>query len=105
MLSAEYHEKSRPSNHAAVAQFDLSSRASVLCAARDLGEPREASRSLRRNNRASGSLPYRTNPHYSVRFVIPSKRSLRSEGSGRAARSVAFFATQQSRVWLASLSI
>jgi heptosyltransferase-1 len=27
-------------------------------------------------------------------FVIPSKRSLRSEGSGRAARCVAFFATQ-----------
>src|SRR5271165_446100 len=36
--------------------------------------------------------------------VIPSKRSLRSEGSGRAARSGLFFATQESRVWLASLS-
>jgi hypothetical protein len=36
----------------------LSSRASVLCAARDLGEPREASRFLRRNKRAFGSLPY-----------------------------------------------
>src|SRR5580658_636059 len=35
----------------------LSSRASVLCAARDLGEPCEASRSLRRNGRAFGSLP------------------------------------------------
>src|SRR5580700_4642129 len=35
----------------------LSSRASVLCAARDLGEPRDASRFLRRNNRAFGSLP------------------------------------------------
>src|SRR5580693_429663 len=32
--------------------FDLSSRASVLCAARDLGQPREASRPLRRTNRA-----------------------------------------------------
>ena len=31
-------------------------------------------------------------------FLLP------SEGSGRAARSVAFFATQQSRVRLASLS-
>ena len=37
-------------------------------------------------------------------IVILNKRSLRREGSGRAARSVAFFATQQSRVWLASLS-
>jgi|HubBroStandDraft_5_1064220.scaffolds.fasta_scaffold90390_2 hypothetical protein len=37
-------------------------------------------------------------------IVIPSKRSLRGEGSGRAARSVAFFAAQYSRVWLASLS-
>jgi hypothetical protein len=36
--------------------------------------------------------------------VILSKRSLRSEGSGRAARCVAFFATQKSRVWLASFS-
>jgi hypothetical protein len=36
----------------------LSSRASVLCAARDLGEPRDASRTLRRDNRVSGSLPY-----------------------------------------------
>ena len=36
----------------------LSSRVSVLCEARDLGEPREASRSLRRNSRAFGSLPY-----------------------------------------------
>ncbi len=40
----------------------LSSRASVLCAARDPGEPREASRSLRRINRASGSLPYSPAP-------------------------------------------
>jgi hypothetical protein len=35
-------------------------------------------------------------------IVILNKRSLRSEGSGRAARSVAFFATHESRVWLAS---
>src|SRR5580698_1000435 len=41
----------------------LSSRASVLCAARDLGEPRDASRTLRRNNRAFGSLPYRFYDH------------------------------------------
>jgi hypothetical protein len=31
-------------------------------------------------------------------FVILNKRSVRGEGSGRAARSVAFLATQQSRV-------
>jgi len=37
-------------------------------------------------------------------IVILSKRFSRREGPGRAARSVAFFATQQSRVWLASLS-
>ncbi len=30
--------------------------------AKDLGEPREASRPLRRNNRAFGSLPYQTAP-------------------------------------------
>jgi len=35
--------------------------------------------------------------------VILSKRFLRREGSGRAARCVASFATQYSRVWLASL--
>jgi hypothetical protein len=35
-------------------------------------------------------------------IVILSKRLLRSEGSGRAERRVAFFATHQSRVWLAS---
>jgi Flp pilus assembly pilin Flp len=39
-------------------QFEVSFRTSVLCAVRNLGEPREASRSLRRNNRAFGSLPY-----------------------------------------------
>jgi hypothetical protein len=42
-------------------------------------------------------------------IVIPSKRSLRSEGSGRAARSVAQLllrkaATRKSRVWLGSIS-
>jgi hypothetical protein len=36
-------------------------------------------------------------------FVIPSKRSLRREGPERAARCVALFATQQTRVRLASL--
>jgi hypothetical protein len=34
-----------------------------LCAARDLGEPRDASRPLRRINRAFGSLPYQLH-HY-----------------------------------------
>jgi hypothetical protein len=37
-------------------------------------------------------------------IVILNKRFLRSEGSGRAARRVAFFATHKSRGWLASLS-
>jgi hypothetical protein len=36
----------------------LSFRTSVLCAVRNLGEPREVSRSLRHNNRALGSFPY-----------------------------------------------
>jgi hypothetical protein len=36
-------------------------------------------------------------------LVILSKLLLRSEGSGRAARTVAIFATEQSRVWLASV--
>src|SRR5207245_6017171 len=40
----------------------LSSQASVFCAARDPGEPRDAARSLRRNNRAFGSLPYQVEP-------------------------------------------
>jgi hypothetical protein len=40
----------------------LSFRTSVLCVVRNLSEPREASRSLRRNNRALGSPPYRSAP-------------------------------------------
>ena len=46
-----------PSLQAAVR---MSFRASVFCAARNLGEPREASRFLRRNTHAFGSLPNRT---------------------------------------------
>src|SRR5271163_862729 len=38
--------------------YGVSFRTSVLCAVRNLGEPREASRSLRRINRAFGWLPY-----------------------------------------------
>ena len=53
---------SRASTRWVVVQFDCHPEASVLCAAKDLGEPREASRSLRRNNRAFGSLPYQTAP-------------------------------------------
>jgi len=45
-----------------VVQFDCHPEASVLCAAKDLGEPREASRFLRRNNRAFCSLPYQAAP-------------------------------------------
>jgi len=53
---------SRASTRWVVVQFDCHPEASVLCAAKDLGEPREASRSLRRNNRAFGSLPHQTAP-------------------------------------------
>src|SRR5881398_4122983 len=53
---------SRASTRWVVVQFDCHPEASVLCAAKDLGEPREASRSLRRNNRAFGSLPYQAAP-------------------------------------------
>jgi hypothetical protein len=53
--------------------FGLSFRTSVLCAVRNLGEPRDVSQSalsersapkgsLRHNNRAFGSLPYQTTP-------------------------------------------
>jgi|SRR5580704_1600801 hypothetical protein len=56
----------------------LSSRASVLRAARDLGEPRVALRLLRRNNRASGSHPYqpatRINPAKVHRFSMATYR-------------------------------
>jgi hypothetical protein len=40
----------------------LSFRTSVLCAVRNLGEPRDGSRPLRPINRAFGSLPYQTAP-------------------------------------------
>src|SRR2546427_12616686 len=43
-------------------QFVLSFRTSVLCSVWNLGEPREAARSLRRNNRAFGSLPCQAAP-------------------------------------------
>ncbi|MGC2793956.1 MAG: hypothetical protein WA899_18185, partial [Candidatus Sulfotelmatobacter sp.] len=42
-------------------QLDCHPERSVLCVARDPGEPREASRSLRRNTRAFGSPPYYDN--------------------------------------------
>src|SRR5207244_6436608 len=53
---------SRASTRWVVVQFDCHPEASVLCAAKDLGEPREASRFLRRNNRAFCSLPYQAAP-------------------------------------------
>jgi len=37
----------------------------LLLRLKDLGEPREASRSLRRSNRAFGSLPYNAVPNLS----------------------------------------
>jgi hypothetical protein len=40
--------------------------AGALCPSKDLGEPREAARSLRRNNRAFGSLPYHTKRDASI---------------------------------------
>jgi len=58
---------SRASTRWAVVQFDCHPEASVLCAAKDLGEPREASRSLRRNNRAFGSLPYQLHHQHRLR--------------------------------------
>jgi hypothetical protein len=49
-------------------------------------------------NRLFREWHFRPIQHFTLvspfRFVILSKRSLRSEGSGRAARCVAFFATQ-----------
>ena len=45
-----------------VAQFDCHPEQAFFAQSRDLGEPREASRTLRRNNRAFGSLPYQTEP-------------------------------------------
>jgi len=80
----------------AVAQFRLSSRASVLCAARDLGEPRDASRSLRRNNRASGSHPYRRPPDTHQDSTIRPPRRIHLSPSdeflpaGRVPRSLRF---------------
>jgi|HubBroStandDraft_5_1064220.scaffolds.fasta_scaffold217133_2 putative membrane protein insertion efficiency factor len=50
-------QPAQPSTSPASDAVGLSSRASVLCAARDLGEPRDVSRPLRHNNRAFGSLP------------------------------------------------
>jgi len=38
-----------------------------------------------------------------VQFGLSSRAAFLSEGSGRAARGVAFLATRQTRVWLASL--
>src|SRR5580658_6334027 len=64
-------------------------------------------RSLYRLKSLHGNRNYLSHPSGFVMQspVIPSKRSLRSEGSGRAVRSVAFFATQWPRVWLASYSL
>jgi len=38
-------------------QFACHPEKGAFCPTKDLGEPRDASRSLRRNNRAFGSLP------------------------------------------------
>src|ERR1700677_135134 len=67
-----------------VAQFDLSSRANVLRAARDLGEPRDASRTLRRNSRAFGSLPCQTEPlpDNLGAFSIPASPTWTADTSG-----------------------
>jgi len=62
MVSAGKKEMSKGWISEVVVQFDLSSRASLLCAARDLGEPRELSRFARQNKRAFGSLPDQTAP-------------------------------------------
>jgi len=56
--------------------------------------------------RCALTAPFHPYPAIVVRswqgLVILSQRSLRSEGSGRAARRVAYYATQEPRVWLAS---
>ena len=54
-------------------EFDCDPEQSVLGAAKDLGEPREASRALRRNNRVFGSLPYQTPS-------LPKVRELKAPG-------------------------
>jgi hypothetical protein len=43
-------------------QFNCHPEPAFLCAVKDLGEPRDVSRSLRHNNRAFGSLPYQIAP-------------------------------------------
>src|ERR1035438_3504220 len=70
---------------------------------------REHGVSGRGEHRDSGQHKILAKVHGKIRrwrasFVIPSNRSSRSEESRRAARCVASFATQYSRVWLASLS-
>jgi len=52
-----------------VAQFDCHPEQAFFGAAKDLGEPREASRSLRRNNRALGSLPSQLHHHLLVQDI------------------------------------
>jgi len=56
-----------------VVEFDCDPEQSVLGAAKDLGEPRETSRALLRNNRVFGSLPYQTAP-------LPKTRELKAPG-------------------------
>jgi len=55
-------KKIKYSKNAVVVQFDCHPEQAAFCAARDLGEPRQASRSWRRNNGALGSLPLQTAP-------------------------------------------
>jgi len=55
-------EKFAPLEALVVVQFDCHPEQAAFCAARDLGEPRQASRFLRRINGAFGSLPFQTAP-------------------------------------------
>jgi hypothetical protein len=50
----------------------------VVCAARNLGEPRDASHLMRRNNRASGSLPYELTSSQKSRTVSSTQNKRRA---------------------------
>jgi hypothetical protein len=52
-----------------VAQFDCHPEQALFAQRRDLGEPRDASRTSRRNNRAFGSLPYQSEPLPAPEFL------------------------------------
>jgi hypothetical protein len=62
-----------------VVQFGCHPEQAVFAAVKDLGEPREASRPLRRNNRASGSHLLKL--HYYLNSTAKLKSLCASRGS------------------------